>query len=832
MTKWQRKAKAVVSEFPDEPGSDTHSLCAAPLFMGGCQIRTEPRVFDLITHRDILACNQNPVCGTLCFFILAALLNGTVAAAPVSWENVRAAADSPDVDTNGASLLATYWSGSSSSHTINGVSFTDSGTKTTTQNGVTATLGGSSWGLSGGAFYNGTLPVSGPDGVNYAAILGSGVWGGNAGASITLTLSGLTVGRHYRAQFWVFDDRWIKNYTETITSVESDTNVPTMARLNGIDGTVNAVGGTFVIGSFTADSSLQTFTVKDTTPGGSGAQLNGFQLRDVTGLQVAPSSPTSPVRAFGTAGTAGSAFSYRISCFSNGTNYGATGLPPGLSLDANTGLISGTPKDPGFYHATIHATSGGVTYAATLIFLLKPQPGDPELLTSVPRGDAKLGIGSDHLAPANGSVATSARNSAATVTFQPALDLSLLINPGKGYVEYNGPTSAYTRDIIGIGYSRCDWSVLEPSEGVYNWARLDNLIAAYARYGRKIAFRVMNSDAGVGVQYATPKWVFDAGAVPLVVPDSTSPTRTHIIPSNWEDPVYLAKMKDFLAAFGARYNGNPNIAYLDMGNYGNWGEGNGSFWPGTKNVTSSQLQNDFYQPYFTAFPDTQLMINGMDWLFRSVFSWGVSQGAGRRTDGICAGNSNGSQCLICYPLHPAVMEYWGMSTSVYRGGAENELMIYLAGGRPTYLQFNGDRLYNSDKTFYQMVGNLLGYHFVLQQATMPKTIRSGVPFSLSLTWLNDGVAPLYEPCSVAVALLDANNNVVQRQWLSTSNPHHWMPGVRTTETFSNLSFPVVPNGYRLAVGLFLKDNDTNPTFRLGIQGRTEQGWYVINDTGA
>ena len=40
------------------------ALCASPLFMGGCLIRSEQRVFDLITNRDMLACDQNGVCGT------------------------------------------------------------------------------------------------------------------------------------------------------------------------------------------------------------------------------------------------------------------------------------------------------------------------------------------------------------------------------------------------------------------------------------------------------------------------------------------------------------------------------------------------------------------------------------------------------------------------------------------------------------------------------------------------------------------------------------------------------------------------------------------------
>jgi len=41
------------------------ALCASPMFMGGCLIRSEQRVFDLITNNDILACNQNGICGTL-----------------------------------------------------------------------------------------------------------------------------------------------------------------------------------------------------------------------------------------------------------------------------------------------------------------------------------------------------------------------------------------------------------------------------------------------------------------------------------------------------------------------------------------------------------------------------------------------------------------------------------------------------------------------------------------------------------------------------------------------------------------------------------------------
>jgi autotransporter-associated beta strand protein len=445
---------------------------------------------------------------------------------------------------------------------------------------------------------------------------------------------------------------------------------------------------------------------------------------------------------------------------------------------------------------------------------------------------ASVSIGLAVTSRDNSAIGTAAFDNVAVLSWapstavKPAIDSSLLINPGKGYVEYWGPTSAYTNDVIGIGYNRCSWSTLEPSEGVYDWSWVDNYLAAYASYGRKFAFGVINVDPG-----CTPAWVFqsgtnaDTGTVYPAGAASRTISAGYVVPTSWDDPVYLARMKEFIAAFGKRYNGNPNIAYLDIRDYGVDGEGNGSEF-GCTDVSPDSYKNNFYLPYFQAFPNTQIIVNGMDWLFGDVIAWGVAQGAGRRTDGICSGSGNGSNCLICYPYHPAVMEYWGLPTSVYRGGNENELLTYVRGGRPSYLQFNGDGLYESDKPFYQMIGNLIGYHFILQEADVPNAIQAGVPFQLNFNWLNDGVAPLYEPCSVAVALLDTNNNVVQKQWLAGSNTNAWMPDVTTAETFT-VTFPAVPSGYKLALGLFLSKSDANPAYKLAMQGRVNNGWYLL-----
>jgi hypothetical protein len=66
-------------------------------------------------------------------------------------------------------------------------------------------------------------------------------------------------------------------------------------------------------------------------------------------------------------GTFGVAFSYQIAASNNPTSFNATGLPPGLSVNITTGLISGTPRGSGgTFSVTLSATNAGGTGSATL----------------------------------------------------------------------------------------------------------------------------------------------------------------------------------------------------------------------------------------------------------------------------------------------------------------------------------------------------------------------------------------------------------------------------------------------------------------------------------
>jgi hypothetical protein len=422
---------------------------------------------------------------------------------------------------------------------------------------------------------------------------------------------------------------------------------------------------------------------------------------------------------------------------------------------------------------------------------------------------------------------------AGNVVVKPLPDHAMLVNPGKGYVQYYGTDDTYTKDYIGVIYTRWPWNALEPKEGEYRWDLVDQFIDQASKYGKKTAIGVMSVSTGLG-QYVTPKWVFDAGAKAMEAPDSSSPTGTQLFPESWEDPVFVAKMHAFIAAFGKRYDGNTKLAFVDIRNYGNWGEGHiGMLGNNPKLILTpaESFHKNYLAPYLAAFPRTQLMVVWGSSLYDKPYDWAVSKGAGIRRDGILSEYSkDGSECLRAHGHAPAVFEYcYGYAETKQKGyWSTNSLWHYVDCGKPTYMQWMRD-IFEENKEFCQRLGNRVGYHFVLQEAEFPATLTPDVPFPLKLTWLNDGVTYLYESCLVAVALLDANDCVVQRQWLEKSNPKGWTPDARITEATEILFTKTPPGFYKLAIGLFLDRKDAAPAYKLGIQGRTSENWYVLHD---
>ena len=165
----------------------------------------------------------------------------------------------------------------------------------------------------------------------------------------------------------------------------------------------------------------------------------------VTFTITVPPTPviTSPLTATGTVGTA---FSYQITATNCPSSYNASPLPPGLSVNTSTGLISGTPTVGGVYTVTISATNAGGTGTATLVITINnPVP----TITSISPTSAAAG-GPQFTLTVNGTNFVSAsvvywNGTALATTFGSSTQVTatvpaaLIANPGTASITIVNP---------------------------------------------------------------------------------------------------------------------------------------------------------------------------------------------------------------------------------------------------------------------------------------------------------------------------------------------------------------------------------------------------------
>src|SRR5205823_6332085 len=127
---------------------------------------------------------------------------------------------------------------------------------------------------------------------------------------------------------------------------------------------------TQLVATVPATSVATTGSVSVTVVNPSGSNVGTSNVKTFT-----ISNPPAPVVTGGAqTGTVGIAFTYQIVASNCPTSYNATGLPPGLSINTSTGLISGTPAAGTTYSVTINSTNAGGTGSATLTLTIKPAP--------------------------------------------------------------------------------------------------------------------------------------------------------------------------------------------------------------------------------------------------------------------------------------------------------------------------------------------------------------------------------------------------------------------------------------------------------------------------
>jgi len=428
-------------------------------------------------------------------------------------------------------------------------------------------------------------------------------------------------------------------------------------------------------------------------------------------------------------------------------------------------------------------------------------------------------------------------------------DEKLCNNPDKGwYVHYydNYIKSLCTKyepndtfedfPMMDHVYLRLAWGYLEPKEGEFDWHVVDRVIDPWVAAGKKVSFRISCKEVAMQLDgYATPKWVFDAGAKYEVMPNG-------MIEPEYSDPIFLEKLDNFHRAFAQRYDNREEVIYVDVGSYGDWGEGHCCHsskkdWPIDTLIKHIDIHLKNYKHTQVVISDDVIGSRndqeGCDRLLDYIADNGVTF----RDDSVCVQwfvERFGYDTLRSHSLFdrvwrkcPTVLEnaYYKHCKEFNTDPGGWPFLASIEGSHATYAGCHGDpREWLADHPEMAVItANHLGYWYFLYGVDVAEKI--GNEFNIKFYWENKGAAPSYKGYKLDVIL--AGDNGTYSIPVENFDSNEMMPHTITVRDF-DLKTDAPKGKYKLSVRMH---NDADRTIELGMQDeyRNADGSYYVTD---
>jgi hypothetical protein len=416
-------------------------------------------------------------------------------------------------------------------------------------------------------------------------------------------------------------------------------------------------------------------------------------------------------------------------------------------------------------------------------------------------------------------------------------DKGFLQIPGAGWQTFDRTanldnTLGSLRFKSGCAYYRWYWVSLEPQEGQYNFAMIDDILKTCRENNQALAFRVMCEDpTGEGL----PQWLIDKGIKRTYT--ACPQEGAHYAP-DMSDPVFIYYHEKLIRALGERYDGHPDLAQVDLGSIGLWGEGHIYCDPDL--MPGADIIHSVIDLYYEAFPNTPISA-----LMATVYdddyavkhgpcgwradSWGDADGTGGRWNH----HEN-----YYWPTNNKYPDMWKSGPVVFEPGEPGG---YMDGWTAPVKKIVDDAIawhssMVSNKS-HPIPQNIipdierlvmkLGFRLVLRSITYNNAAVSGSEIPITMKWENLGIAPPYRDHRIAFRLKDKRRMIYGTE-ITDQSIRGWLPG----ETNATVKFKLpsdLPEGdYSLEMGVVFH-NSVEHTIPIANKGRTTDGWYTLGN---
>lgn len=177
-------------------------------------------------------------------------------------------------------------------------------------------------------------------------------------------------------------------------------------------------------------------------------------------------------------------------------------------------------------------------------------------------------------------------------------------NPLKGLVPYQADVRDFFPHSLEFNY--LPYSALVKGYEKFDWTPLEKMLDDIASRGHQAVFRIFLEYPGK--KDVIPKFLLKDGL--KVTKWRYTETQPHppapIETPDYEDKNLRRSLKNFLAAMGAKYDGDPRIGYITAGLLGTWGEWHN--YPREELFASKAVQLEILDAYEAAFKVTPVLL--------------------------------------------------------------------------------------------------------------------------------------------------------------------------------------------------------------------------------